>query len=59
MKFKEIQNLSITEYILSIITFNYQPIIFKNYFSSSYYDKITNLFNETFIKNKKEEIIKF
>ena len=55
-KLKEFENLTIEKYLKSIISLNSEIIIYKNYFDTIYYNKISNAFYEAFIQNRKEEI---
>ena len=56
IKLKDIQNLSIEEYIKLILPFDNQLIVFQKYFDSFYFNKISIIFNDALIKNKKAEL---
>ena len=56
IKKKEIKDLSISDYISSILNFKYQPLILQKYFDTKSYLKIVEIYQKNIIKIKIENL---
>jgi hypothetical protein len=56
IKEKKTKNIPISEYIIEILSFKYQPHLLKKYFEDYYFTKILNKFNEIFINKNADKM---